>query len=61
MSRNIKRQDTMADHEDTDDATTAVPHEKTADSNQADDAGTPAAHDEDLQSPPLDVDELPAH
>lgn len=26
------------------------------------DAGTPAEHDdEDLQSPPLEVDELPAH
>jgi hypothetical protein len=56
-------QNTVADGEDTDDATTtATPQKDGADSDQSDDAGTPAARDdEDLQSPPLDVDELPAH
>ena len=42
--------------------TAPVPEDDDADSNDGADAGTPAAaDDDDLQTPPLEVDELPAH
>jgi len=41
--------------------TAPEPEDDDAEPDQSENAGTPAEPDEDLQSPPLDVDELPAH
>lgn len=55
----------MAQGEETDGTTPTTPELQKRDDADADsggDAGTPAAgDDEDLQSPELDVDELPVH
>jgi hypothetical protein len=51
----------MASDEVTDEPTTN-PDTEQDDEADPGDAGTPAQHeDEDLQSPPLDIDELPAY
>lgn len=54
----------MAQGEETDSTPTAPEPEEDddTDSDPGEDTGTPAQHkDEDLQSPELDVDELPAY
>lgn len=52
----------MAPDEATDDTPGAPDTEDDETDSDQGDAGTPAEHeDEDLQSPPLDADELPVH
>jgi hypothetical protein len=52
----------MASDEVTDEPTTDPDTEEADDEVDPGDAGTPAEHeDEDAQSPPLNIDELPAY